>query len=176
MSFDTQFVLQMSGLNRKELERFLSHGFRPAKRGRAGRWYPHQFDILDIVALRYGATLITAGCHPSWAWMAAAWVADQNPGYLLVQFELGNTHVVPQPAGACYMATPQLPPEASRQVRLIYSQMSLKRVYHETINDMLSVLDAGDAELLRASFAKSREMAAEVVRRRAARAAKRPSR
>jgi hypothetical protein len=127
--FTTRELLELSGLTRRQLQFFEGAGLAPLRKGRAGRWNPGIWSMMQVVGAAYGKAFLDAGCHSSWAYEAAVWVAAQDPGVLVKKFALGRTLLALLPTGEGRLVEPYLPPHATREHRLIAAQLDLAKCY-----------------------------------------------
>jgi hypothetical protein len=120
----------LAGATRRQLQGFEEagalHPFRPGRKGRGGTAY---WSLADALGLVYGRAFLDANCDPSWAYMAAAWVARQHPGDLTGAFREGRTLVSLSPDGQGRLVVPYLRPGASREVGMKVAQLNLQACY-----------------------------------------------
>jgi hypothetical protein len=128
-TFTTPELLEITGLTRSRLQQFEEAGLAPLRKGRGGRGYWGTWSVMQAAGAAYGKAFIDAGCHHSWAYAAANWVASQHPGVLVVEFARGRTLLALLPTGEGRLVEPYLSPQATRQQRLTVVQLDLEKCY-----------------------------------------------
>jgi hypothetical protein len=132
-TFTTPELLAITGLTRSRLQQFEEAGLAPLRKGRGGRGYWGTWSVMQAAGAAYGKAFLDAGCHHSWAYEAANWVAAQHPGKLRLQFARGRTLLALLPTGEGRLVQPYLSPQATREHRLIAAQLDLEKCYQRVL-------------------------------------------
>jgi hypothetical protein len=130
----TPQLLEVAGLTRRQLQHLETAGaVTPLVKGRRGHAQAAQWSVMQAVAVAYAKAFLDAGCHHSWAYAAAAWVAGQQGGALVVEFARGRTLLSLLPTGEGRLVQPYLKPDPTREQRLKVAQLDLAKCYERVL-------------------------------------------
>jgi hypothetical protein len=128
-TFTTPHLLELTGLTRRQLQHMEEAGALTAHRkGRGGPGRAATWTVMQAVAAAYGKAFLDAGCHPTWAYAAAAWVAARHQGELAEALAQGRTLLALAPDGQSRLVEPYLKPGATREQRIAVAQLNLRAV------------------------------------------------
>ena len=82
--FTTSQICELCGVTPRSLQLMIQAGAITAdvNKGAKGRGKARKFSVMQALGVCYAQAFIDAGCHHSWAYEAAKWVASQKIGPL----------------------------------------------------------------------------------------------
>jgi hypothetical protein len=133
-AFSTSELLELTGLTRRQLQQLEESGaVKPLRKGKQGRGHSGNWSVMQTVAAAYAKAFLEADCHPSWAYEACRWVAQQHPGALAVEFAQGRVLLALLPGGEGQLVKPALKPGATREHQLMVAQLDLQKVHDRVL-------------------------------------------
>ncbi len=142
LALTTGQLLEVTGLTRRQLQHFETAGaVTPLKRGRPRRGHPANWSLMQTVAAAYAKAFLDAGCHPSWAYEAARWVAGQHPAALKGEFAQGKTLLALLPTGEGRLVHPHFKTHATREQRLMVAQLDLQKCYERVCRRAVELVE-----------------------------------
>jgi hypothetical protein len=103
------------------------------EKGRRGRGHADRFTLRQAVAVAYGLQYLGACFDLATANRACEWVARQHLGKLAFEFARGRTVLLVGRDGRADLIEPAVPAQANRALRLLLSQLDLRKCYERTL-------------------------------------------
>jgi hypothetical protein len=119
-------LLRLLGLSRRQLQTLEeAKAVAPSVHRGTGKGHAAGWAVMTALGIAYAKAFAAAGCHATWGWSAARWVARQRPEALAAAFAEGRVLLAMAPGGEGRLIEPRLRPGATRERRLEVAQLDL---------------------------------------------------